>query len=57
MNNTTTDTFERIAEDAVITLTAAILTLRLMGGECAELADVIAADTEEFCMRGLALAA
>lgn len=53
MSNTT-DNFELIAQDAVATLTAVILTLKAIGG-FDEFAGTIADDAEELCLRAIAI--
>ena len=54
MNNTT-DNFELIAQDAVTSLTAAAITLKMIGIE--ELATALANDAEALCERAIALGA
>jgi hypothetical protein len=53
MSNTSTDNFERIAQDAVQALAAAVLTLRIMGEN--ELARAISDEAEALCIRAIAL--
>jgi hypothetical protein len=53
MNNTSTDNFEAIAKDAVAALTAAALTLKLIGER--ELASAIADSARDCIDRAIAL--
>jgi hypothetical protein len=50
------DNFELIAQDAVKTITAVILTLKLIGDDKYQsLAESLAEDAEDLCIRAIAL--